>query len=84
MISLFVAGFAIEQQRQFISELDLVKLETDACTVLIEIMSLDFDYDPLALKYFLEHCTGSKNKVRKMVVSTDLKYIIVTFVGEIG
>ena len=59
-------------------------MDTDPRTILVEIRSLDIDYEPLALKFFLEHCTGSQNRVERMVVSTDQKYVIVSFRDEIG
>jgi hypothetical protein len=69
---------------QFIEELELVELDSDNCTIFIKVMNIEFDYDPLALRFYLEYCTDNKNPVCGMVVSADKKYVYATFNKPIG
>ena len=65
-------------------ELEIIQLYEDPNTIFIKVMNIEFDYDPLALKFYLEYCTGNRSTVSRMVVSPDMRHVYVTFTRSIG
>ena len=81
---LFVIELSIAVQRQLITELEFTESDVDSKGILIEVRNGFSDYQPFALKNFLEHCTGHKATVVRMVIASDKQTVIAVFDTDIG
>ena len=75
---------SIDVQRQLISELEMEEAEIDSRGILIEVRNGFSDYEPFALKNFLEYCTGQQSKVVSMVIASDKQSAVAIFDSVIG